>query len=291
MILRVALLSLILLGLGGFGTVAWVMLAQGGAPAIAAPPVVNRVAVLTVTRPLHAGMMLKTEDLTTSNLDQAILPAGYVPDAVEARRALLGGVVRRTLATGAVLTLPDDALRPTDRGFMAAVLSPGSRAVSVAVDAVSGAAGLIWPGDRIDLILTQSIDDPTLAPGHRVAAETVLRDVRVIAVDQQVDSGSPSLPETPPAKDLPAQEIGAASTKTVTLEVMPDQAEFVAVAAKLGHLSLALRAAVAGPAGARPPATVWASDVSVALPNHAAPAAIGGLRVYQGAADAKEFKF
>ena len=50
-----------------------------------------------------------------------------------------------------------DVLRPRDRGFLAAVLAPGTRAVSIAVDPVSGVGGLIWPGDRVDVILTQEI--------------------------------------------------------------------------------------------------------------------------------------
>ena len=64
------------------------------------------------------------------------------------------------------------------------------RAVTVAVDATTGAAGLIWPGDRVDLILTQTIQEATLPLGRRVAAETVLSDVRVIAIDQQLVQGA-----------------------------------------------------------------------------------------------------
>ena len=74
-----------------------------------------------------------------------------------------------------------DVLRPTDGGFLAAVLAPNHRAVSVAVDAVSGTAGLIWPGDRVDLILTQTNDEAGVPLGRRTFGETVLRDLRVIA--------------------------------------------------------------------------------------------------------------
>ena len=88
-------------------------------------------------------------------------------------------------------------MRPGDHGFLAAVLKQGMRAVTVGVDAVSGTAGLIWPGDRVDVILTQSMDDPKLPPGRRVAAETVLQDARVIAIDQVlVQGGVPDAPDT-----------------------------------------------------------------------------------------------
>ena len=85
-------------------------------------------------------------------------------DTPAARTELFGAMVRRNLATGDVV-LSADALNPGDRGFLAAVLGPGMRAVTVGVDAVSGLAGLIWPGDRVDLILTQSQEGTEVAPG------------------------------------------------------------------------------------------------------------------------------
>ena len=69
-------------------------------------------------------------------------------------------------------------------------------AASVGVDAVSGSSGLIWPGDHVDLILTQTLDDPLLPASHRIAAETVLSDVRVIAIDQLLARGVAPASET-----------------------------------------------------------------------------------------------
>ena len=280
MILRVLLFCLILCGLAGFGTIAWLMIPQGSAPAAAAAAAPHKVAVLTVTQSLRPGMLLKPEDLESSDVEQDRLPAGYVLSVPDARRGLVGGLVRRPLSSGDVLRLPGDALRPADHGFLAAVLSPGTRAVTVGVDMISGAAGLIWPGDRVDLILTQSIDDQNVAPGRRVAAETVLRDVRVIAIDQQIAEGG-------------TQNVGDTGNiaKTVTLEVTPNKAEFVQVAAKLGHLSLTLRAAEAGPVDTSAPVTVWGSDVSSALPAEPPRTVPGSMHVFQGSGDPKEFKF
>ena len=76
------------------------------------------------------------------------------------------------------------------------------RAVSVGVDPVSGTAGLIWPGDRVDLVLTQSIEDKDQPSDRRVSGETVLTNLRVIAVDQQLvqgGHGDPTTAGTPPA--------------------------------------------------------------------------------------------
>jgi pilus assembly protein CpaB len=177
-------------------------------------------------------------------------------------------------------------MRPGDHGFLAAVLGPDTRAVTVGVDMVSGTAGLIWPGDRVDLILTQTIDRPTVSSGHRFAAETVLSNVRVIAIDQQLVQGaSPDTAEAKPAR-------------TVTLEVAATEAERVAVAERLGRLSLVVRSAdqTAAPRPGLPgeaaavPNTTWAGDVSPAL-NHTDQGAPNTVRVFQGASEGKEFHF
>src|SRR5262249_14436155 len=148
----------------------------------------------------------------------------------------------------------DEVMRPGDHGFLAAVLGAGMRAVTVGVDAITGSAGLIWPGDRVDLILTQNIQDTTLPVGRRVAAETVLSDVRVIAIDQQLVQGAEA-------------SSSATQGRTVTLEVTQDQASRVSVAVRLGRLSLAVRSAEAatGQQLAAAPGTTWAVDVSPAL--------------------------
>ncbi len=276
MIVRVVLFALIALGLGGFGTIAYVMMPDRAAAAAAvAPP--HKVTVLVVNRTLRAGTLLKPEDLAGAERTEDKVPVGALTDDPDTRRSLVGGLVRHGLTAGDVLRLPEDALRPTDHGFLAAVLSPGTRAVTVGVDMISGAAGLIWPGDRVDVILTQTIDDPSVAPGRRIAAETMLQDVRVIAIDQQIAQG---------VNDT------ATVAKTVTLEVTPEKVESIQVAAKLGRLSLALRSAEAGPTASAQPSTTWAGDVSAALPKQTVKAAApASIKVFQGSADAKEFRF
>ncbi len=147
-----------------------------------------------------------------------------------------------------------DVIRSRDRGFLATVLAPGTRAVTIGVDQVTGVAGLIWPGDIVDVILTQEFDQDADVPLARrgVGAETMLTGLRVIAVDQDiVQGGSPT-----------AANAGHL-TKTVTLQVTADQAERLTTAQRLGHLALAVDAV------GEPPSTdrlaVTGGDVSPAL--------------------------
>jgi pilus assembly protein CpaB len=204
--------------------------AQPGATPAAAQKTVS---VIAAAHALRAGSLLQPGDLTAQNVPGNQLPAGSHADTTEARNALVGAMVRRMMGEHEVIAA-DDVLRPGDRGFLAAVLRPGTRAVSVAVDSVSGEAGLIWPGDRVDLILTQTIEGNDQSLAHRVAGETVLGDVRVIAVDQQLVQGGQ-------ASGL--LEGRTPSSRTITLEVTPQDAARIAVATRLGKLQVVLRAA------------------------------------------------
>lgn len=280
-------------GLLGFGTVAWVsthptvLVRSDG---MAYQP---RMQVLAVAHSITAGNLLKPEDLTNKEINSAEAPVGVLMDTPDDRGALVGSMVRRTIDAGGAV-MPGDIMRPGDHGFLAAVLGPGMRAMTVSVDAVSGTAGLIWPGDRVDLILLQSRDDATLPAGQRVGAETVLSNVRVIAIDQHMVRGV--APDAPSVNRSDQQ-------RTATLEVSPDQAERVSVAAHIGKLSLTVRAAEPAPgersAGDAPKtnggaAVTWASDVSPSLNPGKKAAETTIVHVYQGDdkdGKGEEFKF
>jgi pilus assembly protein CpaB len=278
MILRLAFFALMALGLLGFGTVAWIS-TRPLAPDLATITAAAKVTVLVAAHPVRAGNLLRTEDLTARETTRGELGSDGNLDTPEARRALVGAMVRISLVEGDVVRTKD-VMRPGDHGFLAAVLSPGMRAVSVGVDNVTGSAGLIWPGDRIDLILTQSIADASLPIGHRLAAETVLSDVRVIAIDQQLMQGV-------------APDGTEGKARTVTMEVTSVQAEHVSVATRIGRLSLAVRspdhALPAIPTAA--PKTTWASDVSPALGTNVTQTIHSVIRVFQGSGESKEFRF
>ncbi len=281
MILRIAFFALMAIGLSGFGAIAWIV-TRPPAPAHVAVAAPTKTTVLTAAHAVRAGSLLKPEDLAVKQIPSKDLPPDASADTPDSRRSLSGAMVRRSLGAGDVIRARD-VMRPGDHGFLAAVLAPGMRAMTVGVDAVTGSAGRLWPGDRDDLVLTQTINEANQPSGRRVAAETVLSDVRVIAIDRQLVQGAERA-NTPPNQ-----------ARTVTLEVTEEQAERVSVAVRLGKLSLSVRSADAPAAGAPVAAehsTVWASDVSPALVGNAGPRpAQNSMRVFPGAAKAVEFKF
>jgi pilus assembly protein CpaB len=279
MSLRTALMAAILLGLAGIGMVAWIGLhlpAKAAVEIVVAAPQ-PKAQILVAAHAVQAGTLLKYDDIQPREILASTMPSGARTDTAQARAELVGSMIRRSLQPQEAL-LPTDLLHPGDHGFLAAVLQPGMRATTVGVDAVSGTAGLIWPGDHVDLILTEVSEDPAVSAAHRASAETVLADVRVIAIDQQLMQGAAGA------------TTDQSTARTVTLEVTEEQAERTELAARLGHLSLSVRAADAGPnkAGGTP-STTWGGDVSPALNQGRTAGRM--MRIYQGTSDAKELRF
>ncbi|WP_448580139.1 Flp pilus assembly protein CpaB [Thermaurantiacus sp.] len=162
-------------------------------------------------------------------VQKARWPATSVPSSAVAGEAtaLLGLAGRRLAAdlpAGAPL-LEGHLLARGAGSTLAHRLSPGMRAVTVPVTASSGLAGLVRPGDRVDLLFSGALPD-----GRRISA-TALPDVKVLGLDQQIDAGDAAGVGT----------TGAAVPATVTLEVTPEAAETVAFLAEAGRLSLSLR--------------------------------------------------
>jgi pilus assembly protein CpaB len=186
-------------------------------------------AILVAHHALPAGTFVKPEDVRWQPWPEGAIDASYVRQGQREPASFTGAVVRRGIVAGEPIT---DArvVKPGDRGFLAVVLSPGSRAVSVPVTASSAISGLVFPGDRVDLILSHRSAEA--GAGRKtesiLASETVLENVRVIAIDQSTD-------------DQKGKGPVAAVPKTATLEVTPRQAEMVMVAAELGKLAFSLR--------------------------------------------------
>ncbi|MEX1146894.1 MAG: Flp pilus assembly protein CpaB [Sphingomonadales bacterium] len=194
----------------------------------AAPAPRAELEILVARHDLPAGRIVQQGDLRWQAWPNVSLPEQYIRNAGgnagdNTINTLTGGVVRSGLRAGEPLTVSRVA-RPGDHGFMAAVITPGMRAITVRVDPTSGIAGFIFPGDRVDLILSHRIEDPDNRRESR-AGETVLTNVRVVAIDQRTNDQS----NTP------------SPANTVTLEVSPKQVERVVVARALGDLSLSLR--------------------------------------------------
>lgn len=283
MVLRVTFFALMALGLLGLGFIGYAATRPPPEAASAAkPPPPVTVSVLVAAHDIAAGNLLKPNDLSTKAVPVSSAASDATLDNEDERRGLVGAMLRRGLSAGEVIRTAD-ALRPGDHGFLAAVLKGDMRAVTVGVDAITGTAGLIWPGDRVDLILTQTIPDPALPVGRRIAAETVVSDVRVIAIDQRMVEGAANSGPTPDAR-------------TITLEVNQTDAQAVQVAVRLGRLSLSVRPAEGATdvkSGPAVPPTTFASDVSPALSADLTPppASTQSIKVWSSTGDGKDFKF
>ncbi|MBR0953649.1 Flp pilus assembly protein CpaB [Bradyrhizobium canariense] len=200
---------------------------------IPAPPTVG---YFVAAHPLPRGTLARDEDFEVRSSPPGSVPTEAIRDTPDAKIGLRGSLVRNFLDTGSPVT-SKDILRPRERGFLASVLAPDSRAISINVDAASGVSGLIWPGDYVDVVLT--LESTTLAEKpnpdyqHGTLSESVVHNVRVVAIDQDiVQSGS--------ASNAAAGKVA----HTVSLQLAPEQVKKVTVAAVLGKLSLAVRSAV-----------------------------------------------
>ena len=183
--------------------------------------------VLVARKDLPVGTIIDAEALTFQPWPKEMTQNTYYtegqPDADMAQ--LLGTVVRYPVTAGQPLTR-GAVVGPQDRGFLAAALGPGMRAITVPVSTSTSVSGFVFPGDRVDVMLTQEVsgDGPSLK-----VTETIVRNVRVLATDQRINSKN---------------EEGKTVVKTfsnVTFEVTPKLAEKLAVAQSLGNLSLSLR--------------------------------------------------
>lgn len=218
----------------------------------------TRSPVLAAAHVITRGTLLREGDFVskTPKPDERPLPGSLAPGQ---EQDFVGALARRDFAAGEQL-IASEFVKPNDRSFLAAVLRPGFRATSIFVDAAQSVAGLALPGDFVDVILVQSFGE-VADPGRRTASETVLRGVRVLAVDQETSAPSHMMGLMGPEGRVP---------KTVTLEVTEQQTKELLVASKLGNFELSLLpldavAEAGSPAERRSSGPVWASDVSPVL--------------------------
>jgi pilus assembly protein CpaB len=184
--------------------------------------------ILVATRTLSVGTIIDAEAFRYQPWPQGLVQPAYFTrgEGVEPQ-SLIGTVVRNEITAGQPLT-SGAIVRPGERGFLAAALGPGMRAVTVGVSATSGVAGFVFPGDRVDLVLAQEVEGGGDGPPLRVS-ETIVRNIRVLAVDQRLN-----------ARDEQGNQVPQ-TVATVTFEATPKIAEKIAVAQTIGQLSLSLR--------------------------------------------------
>ena len=237
---------------------------QVAAPAVVIPQSTGTY-VLVAANELGSGTLLDNGDMRWQSWPDGKIDASYLVQGKATMQSLDGAVVREHIAPGEPIGT-GMVIQPGERGFLAAVLGPGMDAVSAPLSPVTGAGGLVLPGDHVDLILEHQIFDPgaTNTAPH-IVGETILVNLRVVAIDQSIS-------------DADKKTIDG---RTVTLEVTPKQAEAVEVAKQLGNLSVALRSAATGdPALAAVVGSyTWDSDVSPLLERKVAVRTGGGVGV------------
>jgi len=201
----------------------------GAEAAAAAPAVPLGPKVLVARKSLPVGTIIDAESLAYQAWPQELVQGAYYtegsPEGNVAK--MIGTVVRNPITAGQPIT-KGALVGPNDRGFLAAALGPGMRAVTVPVSVTSGVAGFIFPGDRVDVVLTQSVAGGGEGEALKVS-ETIIRNLRVLATDQRIDS-----------KDADGK-IEVKTFASVTFEATPRISEKIAVAQSMGTLSLALR--------------------------------------------------
>lgn len=260
---RRKILLLLIAGLVAIGTVviarSMMTPTEVQAPS-AATPVTE---ILAATHDLPTGTILKESDMKWVTWPkEAETTKLYVKGNVE-MSSLAGAVLRQGLRADEPL-IQGYVVQPHEQGFLAAVLTPGLRAISINLTPSSGVAGFIFPGDHVDVILTHSFSRKDISDlTERRVSETVLTNVRVLALDQKSDS----------------QTTDPKVAQLATLEVTPKQAEKLSLAedmvsqSSVSHatLSLVLRSlanedtpATAAADAHRGP--TWDSDVSPAFP-------------------------
>ncbi|HYI71148.1 MAG TPA: Flp pilus assembly protein CpaB [Skermanella sp.] len=190
--------------------------------------------VLTARRTLEPGTLLTDADLTWVEISGAADPERHVLKASDGRSHLRGALLTSAIAAGQPI-FRSDIVRPTENRFIPLALRAGFRAISVAIAPNTAVAGFVTPGDLVDVIFTDTVDDQSggAVLKQRNWSEVVAAAVRVLSIESMTD----------PKTDLPT--VGG----TVTIEATPRQVETITLAAGMGKLTLALRPASEGTAG------------------------------------------
>ena len=230
--------------------------------AVAAPKVEAKFKeVLVASGSIHIGAFVGPESFRWQKWPDVDVPETYLVKGSADRGDLESAVARQDFGAGDPVTAAG-FVKPGDRGFLAAVLEPEMRALTVPVDEASSNAGLVFPGDRVDLILTQILS-ATSDDGKEIkrrVSETILEDVRVIAMGRRLNAAGSGEPA--------GGGKGNNQVRTATLELTPKGAEVVALIGEIGKLSLSLRSLAGRDKESTKPragAPTWDSDVSRVL--------------------------
>jgi pilus assembly protein CpaB len=194
-------------------------------------PAIETVDILVAKNDLGRGQVIADSDIGWQAWPTAAANPNFIrktdrPDAIP---QFVGAIVRQSIAAGEPIRDPA-VVSAKGSGFLAAVLPRGMRAVSTDISVETGVGGFILPEDHVDVLLTRRDKAAERVTGvEKFVSETILRNVRVLAIDQQVEE-----------KNGQKVVVG----KTATLELTPPQAEALALSRQQGTISLALRSIV-----------------------------------------------
>ena len=183
--------------------------------------------VLVASRDIVPGTVISAGDLSWEAWPRQALNSAFItrstdPGAVQD----LSGAVARTQFFSGEPVRESKLVKAGAAGYMSAILPAGMRAVATRTSPQTGAGGYILPNDRVDVLLTRRETDPANPTRETYVGETVLENVRVLAIDQTVEE-----------QDGRMVVVGSVAT----LELGPDEAEVLALATQVGDISLALR--------------------------------------------------
>jgi pilus assembly protein CpaB len=195
-------------------------------PPVAAAPPMQTVEVLVAKSDLSRGEVIQNRDIGWQSWPKDAANSNFIQksDRPDAINDFSGAIVRVAMLAGDPIRGPY-VVMAKGSGFMAAILPKGMRAVAVDITAVSSAGGFILPDDRVDVVLTRR-ERSGPSGAENTASDTILRNVRVLAVDQSVDEKA---------------DTKVILGKTATLELSEAQAETLEQAKQLGTVSLTLR--------------------------------------------------
>lgn len=188
--------------------------------------------VLAAARDLPVGTLLEEGDVIELGLEPETVRSAHIAlSDLDADKVPYGHVVREEIDSGAPLTW-SALVGPRQRGFLAAVLKPGTRAITIRLGPGTRHSGLVDPGNRVDVVLTAASQSGN---GQlSVVARTILEDVRVLAIDRWIGSAAPGSPAE-------GGEVQRSEIVTATLEVLPEQTGLLALGEHEGELALAVR--------------------------------------------------
>lgn len=209
--------------------------ARNATPTVEAATPVDGEQVLVAARDVGQGAALKPGDLAVALFPRGSISPSFVQISRQpsAQADFVGAVTRRAFVQGEPITV-NSVVQPEGRGFLAAQLAPGYRAVAIEIASETAVGGYIQPNDRVDVIMTRKFDE---GPRERVESQIVLQDVRVLALGDKTNTQTSG--EAPEIIDA----------EVAVLELSAEDARVLALADEMGDITLALRGVEADTVG------------------------------------------